>query len=181
MATPNPFAPFASTRPMGAPQLRPMPVPNSNFQKQPSLMTKLAPTAFGLAMESDEAGQAKDYLMGQGKDAFATLTGTAPALGSSAAFSAPAIMGGAEGAIAAQAAKAAATGANIIGGAEGAIAAQTAAAAAQAATSKAAATALMGAAPATAASGMVAAAGPMAALGPMGVPLLIGATLMSGK
>ena len=109
MATPNPFAPFASTRPMGAPQLRPMPVPNSNFQKQPSLMTKLAPTAFGLAMESDEAGQAKDYLMGQGKDAFATLTGTAPALGSSAAFSAPAIMGGAEGAIAAQTAAAAAS------------------------------------------------------------------------
>ena len=159
MATSNPFAPFASTRPMGAPQLRPMPVPNSNFQKQPSLMTKLAPTAFGLAMGSDEAGQAKDYLMGQGKDAFATLTGTAPALGSSAAFSAPAIMGGAEGAIAAQAASAAAN----------------------SAASKAAATALMGAAPATAASGMAAAAGPMAALGPMGVPLLIGATLMSGK
>ena len=159
MATSNPFAPFASTKPMGAPQLRPMPVPNSNFQKQPSLMTKLAPTAFGLAMGSDEAGQAKDYLMGQGKDAFATLTGTAPALGSSAAFSAPAIMGGAEGAIAAQAASAAAN----------------------SAASKAAATALMGAAPATAASGMAAAAGPMAALGPMGVPLLIGATLMSGK
>ena len=159
MATSNPFAPFASTRPKGAPQLRPMPVPNSNFQKQPSLMTKLAPTAFGLAMGSDEAGQAKDYLMGQGKDAFATLTGTAPALGSSAAFSAPAIMGGAEGAIAAQAASAAAN----------------------SAASKAAATALMGAAPATAASGMAAAAGPMAALGPMGVPLLIGATLMSGK
>lgn len=151
MATSNPFAPFASTKPMGAPQLRPMPVPNSNFQKQPSLMTKLAPTAFGLAMGSDEAGQAKDYLMGQGKDAWSALT-------------APAVTGIATnaGTNAALASNAAALGGGI---SEAALASQALA------TGKVAA----------GTGATLAAAGPMAALGPMGVPLLIGATLMSGK
>jgi len=156
MASQNPFAPFGRTKPMAAPKLRPMPTPNSNFQQRPSTMQTLAPTAFNLAMGSDEAGAAKDYLMGQGKDIWSTMSGTAPAMGSTASLSAPSVMAGAEGAIAQQAL-------------------------ANPALSKAATTALMGAAPATVGSGMAATAGPLAALGPMAVPVIMGAALMSGK
>jgi len=196
MAGFNPFAPQMGQKPVGAPQLPGIQAPQLPAE-QPGLMETLAPKVAGKALDSETAGDIKDWGFGKAKEAWSAFNPVSPevipvselsnaSVAQSAATPMNVFSGGAEAAIAAQQAAAAgtaeaalmgATPAGLLGGAEAAIAAQTAA---QAAASSAA---LTGAATAgTAAASTAASVAPAAlAAGPFAPLVLMGAGLLAAN
>ena len=165
MAGFNPFAPQMGQKPVGAPQLPGIQAPQLPAE-QPGLMETLAPKVAGKALDSETAGDIKDWGFGKAKEAWSAFNPVSPEVIPVSELSNASV------------AQSAATPMNVFsGGAEAAIAAQTAA---QAAASSAA---LTGAATAgTAAASTAASVAPAAlAAGPFAPLVLMGAGLLAAN